>query len=73
MKSQELMKQRVDNFAINQNKEAQANILVDLEQCKLEHKQQKLASKQQQLAIVRTFCMNESQSRVGIISLILSC
>ncbi|GFZ14497.1 hypothetical protein Acr_24g0006870 [Actinidia rufa] len=50
--SQELMeKQCVDILAINQSQEARANILVELEQCKLEHKQKKLASKQQQLAI----------------------
>ena len=39
-KSQYLMeKQRAYNFAINQSKEAQANMLVELEQRKLKHKQ----------------------------------
>ena len=51
-KSQDMMeKQHANNLAINQNKEARANMLVELEHRKLKHNQKKIASKQQQLAI----------------------
>ena len=51
-KSQDMMKkQHANNLAINQSKEARANMLVELQHRKLKHKQKKLVSKQQQLAI----------------------